>query len=150
MPILAFLDPNRREKELVLHHGNALHQVRLASADGLGMVEGVWPGSQAEDGAEVGGPSLGKEPVGTMATSWGWLGGPDGGHNPFLPIGWMASFWRWAVRSRRGCQPSTGLWPCSGKSSSPQTPDTKVGTPGRIEGEPLSRCPVPGNSSVCL
>lgn len=26
--ILCFLDPNRREKELVLHHGNALHQVR--------------------------------------------------------------------------------------------------------------------------
>lgn len=26
--ILCFLDPDRREKELVLHHGNTLHQVR--------------------------------------------------------------------------------------------------------------------------
>lgn len=40
--ILCFLDPNRREKELVLHHGNALHQVRPGTGDGLGMVEEVW------------------------------------------------------------------------------------------------------------
>lgn len=133
MPVLCFLDPNRGEKELVLHHGNALHQVRPASGDELGVVEGMWPGSQAEDGAAVGCPSYGKEPVGTIAIFWGWLGGAYGGHNPSLPIGWMASFWRWAVRSRRGCQPSTVLWPCWGKSSSPQTPDTKVGTPGRVE-----------------
>lgn len=73
---------------------------------------------------------IGKEPVGTMATLWGWMGGAGRRHNPFLPIGWMASFWRWAARSRRGCQPSTVLWPCSAKSSSPQTRDTKVGTPG--------------------
>lgn len=53
--ILCFLDPNRREKELVLHHGNALHQVRPGTGDVLGMVEEVWPGSQAEDGVEVGG-----------------------------------------------------------------------------------------------
>lgn len=36
MPVLCFLDPNRGEKELVLHHGNDLHQVRPATGDGLG------------------------------------------------------------------------------------------------------------------
>lgn len=46
MPILCFLDPDRREKELVLHHGNTLHQVRPVTGDGLGMVGGVWPGSR--------------------------------------------------------------------------------------------------------
>lgn len=107
--------------------------LRLEMGWGGGTVEGDVARKPGEDGAGVGGPSHGKEPVGTMATFWGWLGGADGVHNPFLPIGWMASFWRWAVRSRRGCQPSTVLWPCSERSSSPQTPDTKVGTPGRVE-----------------
>lgn len=74
--ILCFLDPNRREKELVLHHGNALHQVRPGTGDGLGMVEEVWPGSQAEDGVEVGG-CRGQH--------------SEGGHSPFLPTGWTAS-----------------------------------------------------------
>lgn len=36
--ILCFLDPNRGEKELVFHHGNALHQVRPGTGDGVGMV----------------------------------------------------------------------------------------------------------------
>lgn len=71
------------------------------------------------------------------------------GHGPFPPTGWMASCWRWAARSRKGCQPSTAPWPYCSKSSSPQTPDTKVGTPGGAQ-EPLSFCPAPVNSSVLL
>lgn len=46
-------------------------------------MEGVWPGSQAEDGVAMDRPSHGKEPVGTMAIFWGMAGRGIWGSQPF-------------------------------------------------------------------
>lgn len=66
-PFSASLDPDGGETGLVLHHGNALHQVRL----GLGM--GWWGGWGERWGLNPGGEMA--EPISTAGAPWeGMLG----------------------------------------------------------------------------